>query len=126
MKVVWYTVQCAGKELPQGTVLSPLLYTIYTNDLAVSISPDVNFLQFADDVAVYTTVEDVNKARTTLENTIEDIAARILGLKLQANKTVVMHFHPQEEKTGRNRGHSSPTINTKRSQGFGCQTGYTV
>ncbi|KPJ09191.1 RNA-directed DNA polymerase from mobile element jockey [Papilio machaon] len=41
------------KGLPQGSVLSPLLYSIYTHDLELSVSSFCNILQYADDIALY-------------------------------------------------------------------------
>lgn len=38
------------KGLPQGAVLSPLLYNIYTKDIADKLSTEINQGQFADDV----------------------------------------------------------------------------
>lgn len=41
------------KGLPQGSVLSPLLYSIYTHDLELSTNSFCNILQYADDIALY-------------------------------------------------------------------------
>ncbi|KAG6459582.1 hypothetical protein O3G_MSEX011460 [Manduca sexta] len=42
------------KGLPQGSVLSPILYNLYTYDLSESVNSFCNILQYADDVALYT------------------------------------------------------------------------
>ena len=41
------------KGLPQGSVLSPILYNLYTYDLASSVSCFCKILQYADDIALY-------------------------------------------------------------------------
>lgn len=41
------------KGLPQGSVLSPLLYNIYTHDLELSLTHPVKVLQYADDLLIY-------------------------------------------------------------------------
>ncbi|KAG7312855.1 hypothetical protein JYU34_001236 [Plutella xylostella] len=45
-KFVW-------KGLPQGSVLSPLLYSLYTYDLDKSVDCFCDILQYADDLALY-------------------------------------------------------------------------
>ncbi|CAF4852676.1 unnamed protein product [Pieris macdunnoughi] len=41
------------RGLPQGSVLSPLLYNIYTYDLELVVNSFCQVLQYADDVALY-------------------------------------------------------------------------
>jgi len=42
------------KGLPQGAVLSPLAYTLYTRDYVNGLEENIKIVQFADDIAVYT------------------------------------------------------------------------
>ena len=41
--------------MPQGTVLGPLLFTIYTNDMANRLPGKCNVVQFGDDTALFAT-----------------------------------------------------------------------
>ena len=41
--------------VPQGSVLAPLLYALYTSDIPDDIPPDVHVAQFADDTALFST-----------------------------------------------------------------------
>ena len=49
----WYEVTSG---IPQGSVLVPLLFTIFINDLPLSITSHIQI--FADDTKIYTTVQD--------------------------------------------------------------------
>lgn len=83
-----------SKGLPQGAVLSPLLYAIYTRTIVDRVPEGVAVLQFADDVAVYTEVDNSEQTRIRLQQTIETIAECLdnIGLQLQTDKTIFIQF----------------------------------
>lgn len=59
------------KGLPQGSVLSPILYAIYTHDLEFSIAGNVNVLQYADDLAIYVSGRSIFKLTYLLNNALK-------------------------------------------------------
>lgn len=82
------------KGLPQGSVLSPLLFSLYTHDLDHSISPLCQVLQYADDLALYVrsnsisdVKNDLNTALTLLGEWLKDH-----GLSLSASKSSCVIF----------------------------------
>ena len=46
--------------VPQGSMLDPLLFSIYINDLVLA-SNKLNFLMYADDTTIYFNLEDFDQ-----------------------------------------------------------------
>ena len=81
--------------VPQGSILGPLLFLIYINDLPNS-SKLFNFLMYADDTTLYCCLEDItseNKAHT-LNIELEGVHSWLKAnrLTLNINKTKYMLF----------------------------------
>ena len=51
--------------IPQGSVLEPLLFTIFINDLPLSITSHIQI--FADDTEIYNTVQDSGILKNDLD-----------------------------------------------------------
>ena len=77
--------------MPQGSVLGPLLFLIYINDLADQIRSSLKL--FADDVKLISSLDSANKQLIVQDdlNTITNWSEAWL-IKLNVNKCKVMHF----------------------------------
>ena len=85
------------RGLPQGSVLSPLLYIIYTKDLEKSILAPCRMIQYADDIAIYSIHNTPTVALHHLEDSLFIIASYLgrLGLSLSTSKTKLCVFEPR-------------------------------
>ncbi|GFT70774.1 probable RNA-directed DNA polymerase from transposon BS [Trichonephila clavipes] len=75
--------------VPQGTVLSPLLFLIFMNTIHHHIPPDTNIACYADDIVVWHSHNDITELKNALNTTLRGIAewAENLKLTINADKT---------------------------------------
>jgi hypothetical protein len=90
-ETIWRNV---NKGLPQGAVLSPILYALYTNNITNMIPRDIHVLQFADDIAVYKCSNNRASNRDRLEAAVNVTGENLseLGLSLEPRKTQLVEF----------------------------------
>ncbi len=79
--------------VPQGSILGPLLYLIYVNDIAESTSESI--LSFADDTSVYTSHHDLPtlfiNANQSIKHVFNWFCANRLSLNPTKTKYMVIH-----------------------------------
>ena len=69
--------------VPQGSILGPLLFLIYINDLSDDLTTNVKV--FADDTSLFSLVHNMNKSTTNLINDLNKIKNWAIHWKMNLN-----------------------------------------
>ena len=85
---IWRPVE---RGVPRGSILGPLLFCIFVNDLPERIN-QCSVSLYADDTTLYHSSKDSTKLKNTLESTLDDVANWVggNGLKINIKKTQVI------------------------------------
>ena len=86
--------------VPQGSILNPLLFSIYIHDL-VTVSKKFKFIVYADDMTIYFNLEYLSgiNVEENVSNELNNVSSwRSLNrLSLNTDKTKCMTFHTRQK-----------------------------
>lgn len=107
--------------VPQGSVLGPLLFLVFINDMSCS-SDIINFVHFADDTTLFVSGEDLGVLRGTVNEELVRIDNWLIAnkLSLNVNKTTFMvfsHSHIPNDLTIQIRGLCLERVNVTKFLG---------
>ena len=82
--------------VPQGSVISPLLFLIYIDDVVENMPANSHASLFADDLAIWSSHPDVDSATNTVQEALDNISTWSHRWKMQisASKSETILFTP--------------------------------
>ena len=91
--------QTVVSDVPQGSVLGPLLFLIYINDIYFS-SPLVKCHLFADDTCIFHSSKNYSELEQELNNALKNVATWLKANKLTLNvdKSNLILFNLKKKK----------------------------
>jgi hypothetical protein len=83
--------------VPQGSILGPVFFSIYINDLSNVIADPLKLILFADDTSIIITNPSPSKVKEDNNNIIDNINDWFRGnsLSLNFDKTYFLRFRPK-------------------------------
>ena len=78
------TVKLINSGMPQGSILGPLGFIIYVNDLPNSV-PDLSLILFADDTSAFTSHHDLSTLNIIMNNGLDKLNTWFRSNKLSLN-----------------------------------------
>lgn len=112
--------------VPQGSVLGPLLFLIYINDI-VNSSDQGEFVMFADDTNIFVSCDTEKEAYECANKVLNNVQEYMLDnmLHINATKSCFMHFkpnicHDERLTSARTRGFSSKFTISLCGQNLKC------
>ena len=84
--------------VPQGSILGPLFFLLYINDIA-NVSKLVDLILFADDTSIFFSHKDINYLNNVLNRELRKLSDWFIVNKLSLNltKTKFMIFKPRQK-----------------------------
>ena len=79
--------------VPQGSILGPLLFLMYVNDMVEELSKSTNIALFADDAKTYSKIES-NNDHQALQRDLSKLEdwSNLWKVKFNSNKCKVLHM----------------------------------